>query len=93
MLESLPARVTVPPKVLHHAVADQMVVLHLPEERFFSLDDVGTRMWSLLVEDGDPRSVLRRLLEIYDVTEEELERDLLAFINRLAESGLVQIEV
>ena len=70
-----------------------MVLLNLPEERFFSLDDVGSRMWSLLVADGDPRSVIRKMLEIYDVTEKELERDLLVFINRLVEAGLVQVEV
>jgi hypothetical protein len=78
--------------VLYHPVSGQVVLLHLPQERYYSLDDVGSRMWALLVEDGDPRNVIRQLLEVYDVTEQELERDLLAFITRLAESGLVEIE-
>jgi hypothetical protein len=78
--------------VLFHPVSGQVVLLHLPQERYYSLDDVGSRMWALLVEDGDPRKVVRQLLDVYDVGEEELERDVLAFIERLAESGLVEIE-
>ena len=91
-LKSLPTRVTIPSEILHQPVGDKVVLLHLPQERYYSLDDVGSRMWSLLVEDGDPRNVMRRLLEMYDVTEQDLERDLLALINRLVESGLVEVE-
>jgi len=45
----LAARVSVPEQVLVRVLDGQSVVLSLETEKYFGLDEVGTRMWTLLV--------------------------------------------
>ena len=42
----------------------------------YVLDDIGTRIWQLLVEHGDVATVVEGLLAEYDVGEAVLNRDL-----------------
>jgi hypothetical protein len=88
----LPARVHASPDVLCQQVEGQAVLLDLAGERYYSLDDVGTRMWEALSEESDPDAVVGRLLALYDVDEATLRADLGALIARLAAAGLVRVE-
>ena len=90
--KALPARVVIAPEVLHQIVEGQAVLLELTGQRYFSLDEVGTQIWSLLEEDPDVERVDQHLLARYDTTEATIRKDLLDLINRLAETGLVLVE-
>lgn len=92
MIPSLPARVTISPRVMMRELDGEAVLLDLNTERYYGLDDVATRMWFLLSELGDVRQVRERLLEEYDVAPEVLDRDLAHLIEQLAQMGLLTIE-
>ncbi len=79
------------PEVLFQEVGGEAVLLDLSSESYFGLDDVGTRIWRLLQEDGSLRGVYQHLLEAYDVEPERLEADLLQHVADLAAAGLVRI--
>lgn len=68
------------------------MLLHLPTQRYFSLDSVGSRFWRLLEDDSDVERACARLLEEYDTSEQTLRADLCALLDRLAATGLVQLE-
>jgi hypothetical protein len=87
----LPATVAVSPDVLSQELEGETVVLDLRSERYYVLDDVGTRMWQLLATLGDPAAVCARMLDEYDVDAESLRRDLGALIAKLAEAGMVEV--
>jgi|APFre7841882724_1041349.scaffolds.fasta_scaffold609546_1 hypothetical protein len=78
-------------EVLFQALGDEAVLLSLASERYFSLDPVGTRIWTLLVEDPSLRQAFATLCAEYDVEPDRLETDLLELIGQLAEAGLVQV--
>ena len=40
------------------------MLLNLGNDHSYALDDVGTRMWQLLVETGEPETVVRRGLAL-----------------------------
>ena len=64
-------------------------LLDLRTERYFGLDDVGTRIWQLLLEHTSLVTVFNMMLSEYDVDPARLEADLLKHISELADSSLV----
>jgi hypothetical protein len=77
---------------LFREVGEGGVLLNLESERYYILDDVGTRMWELLTELGDVTATAERLLDEYDVDEALLRRDLASLVNELAEAGLIVVQ-
>lgn len=51
------------------------VLLDLASEQYFGLNDVGTRVWQILTEHGNPNRAVEILLEEYDVDEKTLRED------------------
>ncbi len=78
--------------VFAQEVDGEMVLLDMNSENYFGLDEVGSSIWQAIeAEDGVLGKVLEVLLEEYDVEEDVLKRDLLDFVDKLVESGLVQV--
>lgn len=69
-----------------------MVLLHLKTERYYGLDETGTRMWQLLEEHGETAPVVQQLLAEYEIDEATIRRDLAMLIERFAESGLLTVQ-
>ncbi|HUO86026.1 MAG TPA: PqqD family protein [Thermoanaerobaculia bacterium] len=82
-------RVAVAPGVVFRVVDGEAVLLDLDNQFYFTLDAVGTRMWSLLAEDGSLAAARRQLLTELDVTAETLARDLDALVDELLAKGLL----
>lgn len=75
--------------VLMQTVVGESVLLDLRSQKYFGLNEVGTRAWQLLQETGDAAAVHARLAQEYDVAADELERDLDDLFGRLLAAGLV----
>jgi len=91
LMLTLKTKVIIPKDVLFHKVGEEMVLLNLVNGKYFSLDDVGADIWSLIVEKGDLDAVHQSLLQQYEVTPQSLEQDLLELAGRLVENELLQI--
>lgn len=90
---SMESRLSVSPEVLLQEIEGEAVLLDLKSECYFGLDAVGTRIWRLIEQDGDLKTVHQTLLSEFDVEPDQLERDLAILIGQLADAGLVHIEV
>ncbi|MBW8873572.1 MAG: PqqD family protein [Acidobacteria bacterium] len=84
-------RVAIPETVLFRDLDGEAVLLATDSGRYFGLNEVGTRMWSLLRLHGDVEAVCRALLAEYEVPEARLREDLAQFVGTLAARGLVKI--
>jgi hypothetical protein len=84
-------RVTVPEDVLISGLQGESVILNLDSERYFGLDEVGTRMMSVLTTADSIQAAYETLLQEYDVEGEVLRQDMTAIIENLVEQGLVEI--
>ena len=85
-------RVRVPDEVLISNLQEESVILNLNSERYFGLDNVGTRMLSVLSESRSIEAAYEQLLAEYDVDAQVLRQDLTSLIENLLEQGLVTIE-
>lgn len=88
-MSGAPRRVEVAPDVVFRQVGGEAVVLDLTTQRYFSLDETGTRMWMLLAEHGDLTAVHDQLLSEYEVDPDTLHRDLESLVKKLLEAGLL----
>ena len=85
-------RITFADTVFAQEVDDEMVILDMESENYFGLDEVGTSIWQAMQEYGTLQEVFDALLEQYDVEPEILEKDLSDFVEKLLESGLVEVK-
>jgi len=88
---TLSDRVEIPPQVMTRTVGDEVVVLDLATGTYFGLDPVGARIWELMADGKALGEICDRMLEEYEVTREELERDTLRLAEDLNGQGLIQI--
>ena len=78
--------------VLASEVEDELVLLNQETGKYFSLDATGTRMWELIVQNGQLEQVKQAMLAEYDVEPEQLEQDLLKLVDKLVANALLQID-
>ena len=88
---SFEGRVTIPQDVLLSGVEGESVLLNLESERYFGLDEVGTRMFSVLTESNSIQAAYEVLLDEYNVDAKSLRSDLISLINDLVAQGLMEI--
>ncbi len=88
---SLTDRVTVPSHVLVRFLDRESVLLNIETERYFGLDETGTRMWQLVTAAPSVEIAYRQLLDEYDVEAELLRANLTELLSRLVENGLLQV--
>jgi coenzyme PQQ synthesis protein D (PqqD) len=88
---SFTERLILPEEVLVSNIEGESVLLNLNSERYFGLDDVGTRMLSVLTESDSIETAYEVLLAEYEVENETLRQDLADLIDRLIDQGLLEI--
>lgn len=54
-----------------------------------TLNAVGAEIWKMLPEVKDADEITARLLEEYDASAEEIKTDVVAFLDKLRELGIV----
>ena len=91
MSVSFTDRVRVPKDVLISRLQEESVLLNLDNESYYGLDDVGTRMLSVLNSSDCVQSAWLQLIDEYDVDREVLRDDLVSLVERLLEQGLVEV--
>jgi hypothetical protein len=89
MVESTSRSVVPNPQVLFREIQGEGILLQLENGKYFGLNDVGTRMWQLIVEHQSLQIVLARLESEYDVDAAELRTDLLRLVDDLSRNRLL----
>jgi hypothetical protein len=81
----------VPADVLSQSVDGRVVVLNLTTGQYYGLNEIGSRIWSLLTEGSTLNQAAKTLLTEYSVVEERLRIDLLQFVRGLLDAKLVEV--
>jgi len=88
---SLSDRAVVPTHVLIRFLDNESVLLNIETERYFGLDETGTRMWQLVTAAPKIEVAYQQLLDEYDVEAALLRSNLTELLERLVENGLLEI--
>jgi hypothetical protein len=81
--------VVVPSAVLMRELDGEAVLLNLDSERYFGLDEVGTRMWNVMTTSPTLGAARDVLAGEYDVPAETLSADMTRLVEELVENGLL----
>jgi hypothetical protein len=87
----LPQRIKISERALYQQIENEMVILDLAKEQYYGLDDVGARIWQLIVQHGDTPTILKELGSYYDVDQAVLTKDLSDLITKLHNAGLLTV--
>ncbi len=88
---SIPSNITISQDVIFQEIDGELVLLDLQSERYFGLNEVGTRMWHLLTENSHTETILTQLLVEFDVDETTLRQDVTHWISELVKAELVTV--
>ena len=83
--------VTIPAQVMARQVGNESVILDLSSGTYYGLDPVGARIWQLMTEGQTLAQVCETMLAEYEVSREDIERDVLALVQTLADKQLVGV--
>jgi coenzyme PQQ synthesis protein D (PqqD) len=83
------ARVQLSPDVVFRDLDGEAVILDLASGRYFGLNAVGTRIWTLIDSGAPLEDIVSMLTTEYDVDAARAEQDVLALIAELTSRGLV----
>jgi hypothetical protein len=84
-------RANVPSHVLVRFLDRESVFLNLDTERYYGLDETGTRMWQLVTAARNIDAAYQDLLAEFDVEPELLRMNLSELLRRLVDNGLLEV--
>ena len=70
-------------------LGEEMVLLNTETEAYFTLNDVGARVWELIDGRQTVATIIRQLLAEYDVPETELQTDVDELLSQFADQQLI----
>jgi hypothetical protein len=85
-------RVRLSPEVLLQTVDNEGFMLDLRSEKYFGLNPVALRIWHLIRDEADVAKVRQQLLDEFDVSVDDLTRDMNALFDELIAVGLMQAD-
>jgi hypothetical protein len=86
---NLNSRIRIQDDVLFQELQGEAVLLNLKTGVYLGLNQIGTRIWQLLQEDGALGRVMEVMLQEYDVPQEKLAKDLLDLVGQMDKQGLL----
>lgn len=91
MSVSFDQKLMVTQDTLINFIEGESVLLNLKSESYFGLDQIGTRMWTLLTTSDSIQAAYERLLGEYDVSADKLRADLSELVDKLLARGLLEV--
>lgn len=72
-------------------LAGKTAILGLKNRTYYTFDDVSSPIWALIQTETRVEEIHRVMMRRYEVEPEQCERDLLAFLQILADENLIEV--
>jgi len=69
----------------------ETVMMSIENGKYYNLGKMGSVIWALLEKPISVEALIEKLLEQYDVTREQCEAEVIAFLNDTAKDGLIKL--
>ena len=65
------------------------VLVHIPTNRIFELNETGSRVWEMMGENLNADQIVRRLVDEFEVEEAQAANEVAELLTRLRDEGLL----
>ena len=89
---NIKSKITLSKNVFAQEIDDETIILDSVTQEYFSINEIGKVIWSLIEEKKNLAEIKAEMLDMYEVPEEQIEKDLLNFIQALAQKKLIKID-
>ena len=79
-------------EILFDKIGDEIVMLNMEKGRYHALDEIATEIWELIAEPIQVADLISALLTEFDVSLEDCQRDVLAYLEQLQERDLLVLQ-
>ena len=69
----------------------ETVMMSIKNGKYYGMDAIGSRIWELIKQPRSVSELCGILLTEFNVDRERCEKDVLVFLNKLAEDNLVKV--
>ena len=86
------SKITLSKNVFAQEIDDETIILDSVTQEYFSINEIGKVIWSLIEEKKNLEEIKAEMLDMYEVPQEQIEKDLLNFIQALEQKGLIKVD-
>jgi hypothetical protein len=79
-------------KFLANSLGDETVMMNLESGDYLGVNSVGTDIWNLLNEPIAVAELIKKILEMYDVSEEKCSAEVNTFLTNALEQGMITVK-
>jgi hypothetical protein len=77
--------------MLFNEIDGEVVMLSIENSEYYGMDKVGSRIWELLEKPLTFKELVAKLMDEYEVTEEQCGEDTMAFLKKLTDKKLIDL--
>jgi hypothetical protein len=77
------------PDVIAKRLDQTSVLVHIPTNRIFELNETGSRVWEMIGESLNADQIVRRLTDEFEVEEAQAAKEVTELLTRLRDEGLL----
>lgn len=89
---NIKSKITLSKNVFAQEIDDETIILDSVTQEYFSINEIGKVIWSLIEEKKNLEEIKAEMLDMYEVPQEQLEKDVLNFLQALEQKGLIKID-
>jgi hypothetical protein len=89
---NIKSKITLSKNVFAQEIDEETIILDSETQEYFSINEIGKVIWSLIEEKKNLEEIKAEMLDMYEVPEEQIEKDLLNFIQALEQKKLIKID-
>ena len=89
---NIKSKVTLSKNVFAQEIDEETIILDSETQEYFSLNEIGKVIWGLLERNKQLEEIKAEMLDMYEVPADQIEIDLLNFIQALAAKRLISID-
>jgi hypothetical protein len=78
--------------LLFNEIDGEVVMLSIENGEYYGMDKVGSRIWELLDQPYSFKDLVGKLMDEYEVSEQQCSGDTLAFLKKLTDKKLIVSE-
>ena len=89
---NIKSKITLSKNVFAQEIDEETIILDSETQEYFSINEIGKVIWSLIEEKKNLEEIKAEMLDMYEVPQEQIEKDLLNFIQALEQKKLIKVD-